>query len=476
MEVWCWPKHASKSGRARWARETFSTAAVGDERRVRRLVRIAEAVVARPAGTITEVFQSSAEREAAYRLLSNEQVKSEALAEAVFATTARHCKDEDVIYVAVDGSSLSVVDRRQARDVGFVGAWSQGGRGMHVVSALALDQHGVAIGLCAQSWWARTTPAKEPHDNFRPLDEKESRFLTQTVRAADARLRAGSKTVIQLLDRGFDIASVLMLACDDETPCRFILRASQNRRIASSKGESPRYLRNVLQAAPIIGRYDVSVTERWDRPARIARVQVQAAAVTVEVPLTKTRWQVVQLNAVLVRELSGAKDALSWMLLTTEGIDTFDDVRQIVRAYSYRWRIEEMHRAWKRGGCNVEDTQLRSRDGFLKWATIHAAVAARAVRLSHRARSEPKVPATEEFSQAEINAVIALRGKHTKLRTGAVPDLQTMVRLVADAGGYTGKSSGGPPGPTVISRGLQRIAIVVEAFANVANASERSDE
>jgi hypothetical protein len=350
---------------------------------------------------------------------------------------------------------------------------------MHVVSALALDRNGSPIGVCAQTWWARTTSTEDPHDNFRPLDEKETRFLTQTIQTADERLRRGASAprVVYLLDRGFDAAPVLMLA-SGETRCRFILGAAQNRRVTTAEGTPPRYLRDVLRGAPIVGRYDVAVPERDGRRARTARVQVQATAVLLEVPIKKRKWTLVPLNAVLVRELDGPKDAsLSWLLLTTESISTYEEVRDIIRGYSFRWRIEEVHRVWKRGGCNVEDMQLRSREAILKWATIHCAVAVRSVRLSRRSRTEPDIPATEEFSRSEIDALIALRGAKTKLRIGATPTLATMVRLVADAGGYTGKSSGGPPGPTVIKRGLERLAIAVEVLENAAAiATKRSDE
>jgi hypothetical protein len=42
---------------------------------------------------------------------------------------------------------------------------------------------------------------------------------------------------------------------------------------------------------------------------------------------------------------------------------------------------------------------------------------------------------------------------------------------VADLGGYTGKSSGGPPGAIVIGRGLHRI----EAVATALNVLRRGD-
>src|SRR5262245_50559399 len=131
-----------QGGRARWARETFGGVVAGDERRARRVVQIAAAVAARPAGTVTEVFEDSADREGAYRLLSNDAVTSASVAEVMFRATAKGCASQERIYVAIDGSSLSVTDRRRSRDVGWVGAWSRRARGVHVVSALALDPHG----------------------------------------------------------------------------------------------------------------------------------------------------------------------------------------------------------------------------------------------------------------------------------------------------------------------------------------------
>jgi len=114
----------------------------------------------------------------------------------------------------------------------------------------------------------------------------------------------------------------------------------------------------------------------------------------------------------------------------------------------------------------VEDPQLRSREGIIKWATLHCAVATRALRLAQLARARPDAPASEEFAQTEIDAAIILR-RRTKFRRGDVPSLVDTVRLIAEIGGYTGKSSGGPPGPTVIARGLERVAIAAEVLENV---------
>lgn len=172
-----------------------------------------------------------------------------------------------------------------------------------------------------------------------------------------------------------------------------------------------------------------------------------------------------EMTAVWAKEIGyRGPDRLHWMLLTTDGVDSLNDAQRVLDGYPLRWRIEELHRAWKTGWCSVEKTQLRGRDALCKWATLHLAVASRAIRLSRRARSEPDVPATEEFAREEIDAILLWQRKQTMLRPGDTPALGEIVHLVALLGGYTGKSSGGPPGPTVIGRGLEKVAVAAETI------------
>lgn len=451
----------------RWAYETFGDLEAGDRRRTRRVVGLAAGVAMRPAGTVTDVFDDGADREGAYRFLSNGAVSPQAVIDAMCHASASQCAAHKRVFVAVDGSSLSLPDAQGIRGLGGVGAWKDYGRGLQVVTALALQEDGTVIGVCAQHWWARTERSPKRPCNRRKLEEKETRFSRATLVDAVDRLReqAPETLAVAVMDRGFDCWPVLLTAQDG---AHFIVRAKFNRRLANGPRGGRRYLHQALASQAVAGTYEVAVPARGGRPARVARMQLQYATVTVRLPVTRKRRVPVQLNAVLAREVHGPRgQALGWMLLTTEPIDTFHQVVALVRAYTYRWRIEELHRMWKRGGCNVEDTQLRSRDAIIKWATLHCAVAARALRLTQLARTQPEVPATTEFSQAEIDAAIVLRRKRTKLRLGDVPSLGDMVRMVADLGGYTGKSSGGPPGATVIGRGLERVIFAAEVVEAV---------
>ena len=159
---------------------------------------------------------------------------------------------------------------------------------------------------------------------------------------------------------------------------------------------------------------------------------------------------------------------IEWTLLTNRTIETTESLTEVIFGYSMRWRIEELHRTWKTGACRVEDTQLRSTSGVIKWATILIAVAVRIERIKQLAREQPDLPAADEFSPLEIKAASLLRfGKAGKNRQkGAAPPTVAEVTLwIAQIGGYTGKSSsGGPPGSITLARGLNDVRAAVQAL------------
>ncbi|MBK6580853.1 MAG: hypothetical protein IPG17_32820 [Sandaracinaceae bacterium] len=92
------------------------TADPGDARRNHRLIRLAARVVPAAGGGPSQVCWSPAERQAAYDLMSNKKVRSEALLlQATTAATAGRCAEHEFVYVPVDGSSLVLTDRAKPR-------------------------------------------------------------------------------------------------------------------------------------------------------------------------------------------------------------------------------------------------------------------------------------------------------------------------------------------------------------------------
>jgi hypothetical protein len=463
----------------RWAEEEFGKVELGDERRTRRLVRLATEVASRPAGTVTRACASSASREGAFRWLENAAVRPEPVTRAVEEATLKRCRTQRRVYVAIDATSLTITDEKQTKGLGAVGSWSQGSRGVHAMTALAVSDKGVPLGICGQRTWVRKERSTAPGTGRSgDLDHRETRFWLELLESCNADFsdKAPNCKPWYQLDRGGDCWPVLELA--KRLELLLTVRATHDRRL----GGTTNLLRSAVERGPVIayGRVDVPARPparkrqrkagqriHWmtpPRPKRTARIAIRAATVPLILTTVKGRAFTVDFNAVLAREVGGKDDRLEWLLLTTHPVCTSADVLAVLRGYTFRWRIEEFHRVWKRGLCRVEDSQLRSRDALIKWATLLAAVASRAMRITYRARDEPDVLATEEFTRIELQALIALRQpKDVEVRDA--PTLAQAVRWLADLGGYTGPSNG-PPGPTIVARGLHDVLVAARAFEN----------
>jgi hypothetical protein len=452
-----------------WASEQFGHAKLGDARRVARLVAMAAQAARAPAGKVTEVFESSADREGAFKFLENAQVSAERVAEAAFEATARACDGQRCVYVAVDGSSLTLTDRAKRRELGKVGKrWPT--RGLHVMSALGVDDQGATIGLLAQKWWAQP---EKPQGKKKPRQkcfgdrylERETRYWLDAIEDVSQRLSENAPDARPWfqLDRGADCWPVLIKAVGQRL--LFTVRSNHDRRLQDERGKRV-YLRQKLKKQPILGHYQVEVPARPGRGARSARLALRACQVVIWARVASKKWRPIVINAVLAEEVDyRGKDRLRWTLLTTAPVASFEQARAVVHGYTLRWRVEEFHRAWKRGLCRVEETQLQSRSAIVKWATILASVAARALRLAQLVRTSPDIPARDEFTDYEITAAFVLAKRKLDRRRRLT--LKDLTDIIADLGGFANKYSGGRPGPTVLGRGLEKVLVVAEALRNL---------
>ena len=460
-----------RQNEASWARDTFGKAQLGDRRRVERLVAMAAGVACRPKGTVTAALTTSAEQEGAFRLLENENVSATMVQRAAFDSTARGCEKARLIYVPVDQTSLSLGDRAERRELGRVGSDEYGARGLQTMTALAVDDGGDVIGVLEQRWWARDGE-KRVRDarqgqciNGRHL-ERETRFWLETIQASEERLadHGGAKAWYQM-DRGADCWPLFEKAIEENL--LVTVRATHNRRVVvpgATRGER-HYLKQELERQRIVSRYEVLVPRKGKRP-RTARIALRACKVTISALVGKNRRQSFEMHAVMARETQRRPDRNCWVLLTTHAIDSRSQVEAVVAGYALRWRIEDFHRAWKRGHCNVESSQLHSRSALVKWATILATVAARAQRLAQLFRSAPDLPASTEFTEHEIDACYILtKTKRDRRRTPTIGDV---LRLVAELGGFGNRYYGGKmPGPTILGRGLDYLEPMARGLRNM---------
>ena len=103
------------------------------------------------------------------------------------------------------------------------------------------------------------------------------------------------------------------------------------------------------------------------------------------------RWNLVEL---VEPDPPPGAEPVHWYLWTLEPAATAAEVLEVVRKYTCRWPIEEMHLVLK-SGCQAEALRLETWDRLEKAVTLQSAVAARIVALRDRARQAPEAPALE---------------------------------------------------------------------------------
>jgi hypothetical protein len=443
-----------------WAQEEFGRADLGDVRRTARLVAMAAAACDRPSGRVAAVFGTEREREGAYDFLESKHVGPEEMMASLAAATAARCAEAPYIFVPVDGSSLTVTDRRGERDFGNVGTDTQGARGLKFIDALAVDPAGTVVGWLALTFWARSperkVPARGTHARAtRPVQEKETHYWLDTVESARTVLdEHGIRGWFQI-DREGDGRDLLMALRDTEH--WWTVRGNADRTIEIDGG-SKDMLRAQLATRPTLGVYELPVTARPGRAARVARMVVRIAQVVLRLRDKKTdRITRFPVNVVWAREEGTTplkENPIDWLLFTNRSVESFADAQLVIYGYSQRWRVEECHRTWKSGECDIESTQLQSFAAVQRWAIILGAVATRIERLKRLARSQADSPATIELSPLEIRALKMLKFGPDG-GTNTTPTIADVVDWLAELGGWTHKYSDRPPGATVLGRGLR---------------------
>jgi hypothetical protein len=423
------------------------------------LARVAE----RPGSKLSEVITDAAERQGAYDLLEGGRVNLAALCSSFADASLAGGGGEPCMFAVVDGSAIHVTDLTHDKGVGTLGNLANGGRGMKVITVLGVDVRGVTVGLLDQVWWARTNACKDSRNKrkvnaLRPLAEKETRHWVEAIERSGKRADAHGQRLWFQLDREADNADILLALHASKHD--FTVRAAWDR-LTEVAGEDSQRMRHRLGQGARVGTYEVEVTGAPSRTPRTARMLVRTARVTLVMrPRGKPRSDTVRLTLNVVWALEDGTNPpnekpLDWLLLTTRAVATLADARMVVFGYTQRWRIEDFHRVWKSGACRVEQTQLRSAKAITLWATILASVAGRIERLRLLSRTTPEAPASVELADHEIRALVLLKRDGRRGRKiSSTPTIGEVTLLIAELGGYTGKSSGGPPGAVTIRRGL----------------------
>lgn len=382
--------------------------------------------------------------------------------------TTRRVGKEDVVLSVGDTTYLDYGGILVKRE-GY-GPQGNGGNGLLLHSALALDLKGQPIGVLWQKVWNRQPRAKPPVDETpeqkkqrrakarqanraRPFEAKESYRWVEAMTLVEQRV-APSTRIIPGFDREGDIAEVFE-TINQLTHTGVVVRAAHNR----SLEHDPHRLWEKLEAQPIRAYHEVELSETKTRKARTAKLAVRFCPVQLRSPTRLEANSQLRVYAVYADEVDcpEGEEPVSWMLLTSEAVTTVEQALVILQWYSYRWRVEEYHKILK-SGCQVERYRLAA-EGMKPLLGFLSVIAAGLLRLTYLQRTQPEMPVEAVLNSVHIQVLKAKSSRLPKTLT-----IGWAVESIARLGGYLEHRRKTPVGIQVLWRGWAKLQDLVEGW------------
>jgi hypothetical protein len=351
------------------------------------------------------------------------------------------------------------------------GPTGNGGNGLILHSSLGIDpQTGQTIGLLWQKLWNRDHKPKPPKDETaeakkerqklarkaarqRPFEDKESYKWVESINELEKQVDVSTK-VIHIFDREGDLTEVF----DKVRQCKhtgIVVRAAHDR---SLNADSER-LWAKMESIPINFEQEIEIPATPKRRARKAKLAVRFSQVQLRVPLRFDCRDPLNVYAVYATEIDcpEGETPLSWMLLTTEVVDSIDMAATILRWYTYRWHVEEYHKILK-SGCQAEQYRLAA-DGMKTLLGFLSVIAVELLQVTYLHRTQPEAPAISILNPVQVEV---LKAKSRKLPP--VLTISWAVEAVASLGGYLEHRRKTPIGIQVLWRGWLNLHELCEGW------------
>jgi len=444
-----------------WAQQEFGQAALGDERRTRRLVRLA-AGLASQVGVAISSACGRCGAQTVSRLLGRKEVTLDHVTRAHIERTGDRCKVCERVLAVQDTTVLDFSTHEGTEGLGPI-TTSRRSRGLLMHTTLAVSADKTPLGLLGVQVWARDDQKRgcAKARRSRPISDKESqKWLDGLDQAQSA--TAADQPVLVIGDRESDVFA--LFAAPRRENVGLLVRVAHNRALL---GGEFGYVREALENAPVLGSYTVDVLRQGSRPKRTANMEVRVTRALLKPPVNRTvDIPETPVSVSLIRAVeTNAPDGvqrLDWTLLTTDVVEDLAHAREMIRCYTARWVIEEFHRVMK-SGCRVEQLQLDTVERLLPAIGLFAVVAWRVLHLTKLARSDPEMTALEVANPEEVDVLSHwLRSNGDK--SWNINTAREFNIAVARLGGFLGRKSDGMPGTKTTWQGLRSLEILVQGY------------
>jgi hypothetical protein len=458
----------------------FEGLALGDERLNARGRRTLAALSLQPSAGAPRVL-SEAELEGYYRFVNNERVSFPALLKAHVEATVQRATACERLLVAHDTTEFRFADETEREGLGPM---DNGGQGFYAHFSLAVGSKRQALGVVGVEPWTRTsrTATKTTQKERYRDPSKESLRWMRAVGAAERVFEDGPR-LIHVMDREADDYDILCKLTMSEHG--FVVRAGYDRLLAEGADRLKTFARELEvrceRAADLSSRRRHRTEKKRKlyppRDARTASLTFAANPVTLRRP-DKSRAELAELTLNVVHVYESAPpegyEPVEWFLLTSEPIETGEQILQVVDDYRARWVIEEYFKALKTG-CAYEKRQHETKNALLNALGIFVPIAWSLLNMRTLSRDEYSAhrPAEDALTPTQIQ-ILRLESKG---KLSAHPTVGEAILLMARVFGGLQRSNG-QPGWHILGRAFEKL-LTMEAGWRLARAqpllAERSD-
>ena len=211
----------------------------------------------------------------------------------------------------------------------------------------------------------------------------------------------------------------------------------------------------------------VAVPAQGQRPARTADVTIRYRPLRMPPPVIANAWirehcpeQPLLMWVVELKEEHppAEVEALNWIVLTSEPVQTLADAERVLEYYRLRWGVEEYHQALKTG-CRVEKRYYETAARLERVTGLLAVLAVRLLQIRHLATTAPDTPTADVIPQPWITALAHVRKKRPEQLT-----LYEFVRMLGGLGGHLGRKRDGHPSWITLWRGLEKLHLILRGM------------
>jgi hypothetical protein len=439
-----------------------------DQRLNKRSGRIIELLAANPEASINAACGPWGETLAAYRFFDNPAVTPEQILQPHREATKRRLCEHPVVLLVQDTTELDFT-KHPPKDARLLDRPHRFGLYEHVQLAVTPDK--LCLGVMGTEFFDRMpeTLGKSAERSRLPIEQKESfRWLEGYRSACELAKDCPETHIVSVADCEADIYDIFLEAQQQPgVHADFIIRARVERStLERDLAVGPAVfckVRAEVSASPRRGTRSIALSQTPQRAARQAQLEIRAITVQVKPPHERSRLPSVSYNVVLVEEVGGPGDGtdVSWLLITSLPIETFDNLLQIIDYYVARWTVEIYFRILKTG-CRVEDIQLETTARLKNCLAFYMIIAWRLLYLTYLNRTCPTLSCTAVFDDSEWKSVWRVVTK-TPLPQ-SVPTLEAFLKLLTQLGGYNNRATENPAGPQPIWVGLRRMVDFATAW------------